>query len=263
MKSTYYKVIVILVLSVFIFGCSSKMVIRQEEIKNKHNILVVPFKAPPINIKSWGLGTFLLFGPLGTRIAEESTGNERKNIADVLNEQLIGWNPTDIVAQECAGLIQESSLLQVQNITIADIRELPGAEKLRSKEPKVFTAKLGGIATTLAGKWMNAVGQWFKKSKSTIQYKHEYPQVNADMALEAAYWYLAIEKGTKLIVQINLKLIDTFTGEKIAASASFNTIKISPVGERQDFLTFKKDFRAGINKVCSKVLEDMGIIPKS
>jgi hypothetical protein len=53
MKRTYYKVIVIFMISILISGCLYKSV-PKEIVKIQHNLTIVPFKAAPIKMISWG-----------------------------------------------------------------------------------------------------------------------------------------------------------------------------------------------------------------
>ena len=79
MKSTHRKVIVILVFSLLISGCSYKLSIRPEEAKTKHTILVVPFKTAPFAICPFGIGG--LFAIMGAAIEQGVTLERRERVA--------------------------------------------------------------------------------------------------------------------------------------------------------------------------------------
>ena len=117
MKITRHKVILILLLSTLIFGCSYTKAIRQEEAKNKHNIIIVPFKAAPIKIHPYDIAA-AIFPLFGSTIVHEMTKGERETIADTLNKTHGQWNPSVIIARECSNLIKGSTILKTENVIL-------------------------------------------------------------------------------------------------------------------------------------------------
>jgi len=183
----------------------------------------------------------------------------RDKIAEMLNKAVGEWKPEDVIANECLTLIRQNSLIPVNDVSISGTHELPEAEDLRVEEPNIFTAKIGGVGTTLQGKWMNAAFRW-QKENGTIQYKKDYPNNNADWALETNFSYIRIEKGNKLEFGIVIKLVETSSGKTIATDASWVKIQITPINEVLKIKVFKEEFNESVNKLCSKILGDMGLI---
>ena len=243
--------------------------VKQEVTSVKHDVLLVPFKAPPIDITIMSVGSAVvgfLWGSVGDSVFESATADKREKIANTMNELLKDWCPTDVLAKECVNLIQQSSHFKVQNITIANFRELPGVEALRLKEPRLFTSKRGGVYTTLSFEWIKAATREWRAKNSTIQYKNEYPQVYADMALEASYMYIGYsveEEKIELWILIMLKLIDINSGKTIATGTSDNSqdpFEILQVDKIQNSEIFKEKFSARVKQECSKILGGMGIL---
>lgn len=263
MKSIYYKFATILVFTLLTSSCASyKASIRPDELKTRHDVLIVPFKAAPITVSKSGTGTFLLFGPIGRDIVEASYKEEREKIVDKLRKIHGQWNPSIVLAKECSNLIAKSSVIQVESTTIVKMRELPGAESLRQKESNVFTTKLReGIWTNIVVDWLNAGGQWFKKNSSPIQYKQDYSESNADWSLEVFSSYNQIREG-EIRSNVILKLFNISSREKIASSVAFDSFQISPIKEISDFKIFKREYRIAANQLCGKALSEMGLISK-
>ena len=243
--------------------------VKQEVTSVKHDVLLVPFKAPPIDITIMSFGRDVVgffWGCVGDSVFDSATVDKREKIANTMNELLKDWCPTDILAKECVNLIQQSSHFKVRNITIANFRELPGVEALRLKEPRLFNSKRGGVYTSLSFEWMKAAIREWRNGNSTIQYKNEYSQVNADMALEASYegiGYTIEEDKIKLRTFIMLKLIDINSGNTIAAGTSdwsLDSFEILQVDKIQNSQIFKEKFSARVKQECSKILGGMGIL---
>jgi hypothetical protein len=133
MKSTCYKIAVILVLGTLIFGCSPKMAIRRDNINTKHNILLVPFKAPPVAITGAGLGSFILAGYVGVALVDAATKEGREKVVDTLNENAGQWEPTRVIAEECSDLIKKDTPFQIESISIVDTREMPVSGDVRKR----------------------------------------------------------------------------------------------------------------------------------
>jgi len=258
MKSTYFKVIIILMLVISISGCYRKA-IRQEEVKNRHNLIIVPFKAPPVAIMSYGGGTVILFGVAGAAAVDGATKEGREKIVDILNRNSGQWEPSDVLAQECLGLIKNGTTFQIENISIVESRIMPGLESLQTKDSKVFTAEsqIYGFGSP----WMQAGGRMLRGSKSHIQYKEEYPQSSADWALEVFSSYIYIRKMKKIEFNVGLKLVETSSRKKISFKDTYDTFAISLSKDISNFKLFEDEFRSAARQMCSVVLSKMGLIP--
>ncbi len=254
MKPTCFKVIIILILVILISGCTKA--IRLEEAKNRHNLIIVPFKASPVQIRSWGAGTVLLGGVVGAALVDGATKEGREKVVNTLNEISGQWDPSVVIAQECLSLINKYSTLQIEKVTIVDAREMPGTETMRLKEPKIFTS------TSVHGLkgWTDAGSRFIRKSKSPIQYRQDYPQSGADFALEVFSSMIHIIKMKKIQFNVILKLVDTSSSEKIALNWEYATFPISLGKDLSDFKTFEDEFRNASRELCSKTLNKIGLI---
>lgn len=251
MKITRHKVILILLISTLTFGCSYTKAIRQEEAKNKHNIIIVPFKASPIKIQPDMRVAAIpgcispILAPVGPMIAYETTKEERGKIAETLNKIHGQWNPSDIIARECFNLIKGSTILKTENVILVDVREFPFAEAWRLEQPQVCTAEGGRVET----RWWYAADSWWKKDKSTIQYKEDYPQSNADWALEVGSSHIQIVDKELLRFNVFLKLFNTRSGEKIASIvAREDSFPISLAKSLDNFKAFEEQFSIATKK---------------
>lgn len=259
MKPTYYKIIMVLTLCLLTIGCYKK-VIRQEEVKIKHNIIMVPFKAPPVAIIGYGAETVLLGGVVGAAMMDGATKVKREKIVDILNDIRGQWEPNIVLAEECSDLIKKNTNLQIENISIVESRLMPGVENVQTIDSKVFTAEsqIYGFGSP----WMQSASRMVRKSKTHIQYKLEYPQSNADWALEVFSAYIHISKMKKIEFNLYLKLVDTSSGEKVALDFAYDNFSISLGKDVSDFRLFEEEFRSAARQLCSKLLRRMGLIPK-
>ena len=255
MRSTHFKFIVILTVGLLISGCYFKSV-PKEEARVTHNLLIVPFKASPIQFRSWGSGTYLLVGLIGTTIVDETTKQGREKVVNLLNEAAGQWDPSVVVAQECLSLINGYSALRIEKVTIVDAREMPGEETMRLKEPRLFSS----TPTSGAREWLGAGARFIKKSKSLIQYSQEYPQSGADLALELFICYIDIVKMNKIELGVIAKLVDTSSGKKIALSVHDGSFPISLGKDLSNFKRFEDEFRNGSRESCRQALRKMGLI---
>jgi hypothetical protein len=255
MRSTYFKFIVILTVSLLIPGCYFKSV-PKEEGRVTHNLLIVPFKAPPIHFRSWGSGTVLMGGVIGTAVVDETTKGGREKVVNMLNEAAGQWDPSVVVAQECLSLINGYSALQIEKVAIVDARDMPGTETKRLKEPRLFTS----TPVSGGGEWTMEGARFIKKSKSLIQYSQEYPQSGADLALELFPCHIHIIRMKKIELMFISKLVDTSSGKKIALSAHDDSFPISLEKDLSNFKGFEDEFRNASRELCSKTLKKMGLI---
>jgi hypothetical protein len=257
MKSPCYKVIVILVLGTLIFGCSPKMAIRQEDIKTKHNILLVPFKAPPVAITGFGAGTVILGGIVGAALVDAGTKEGREKVVDTLNKSSGQWEPIRVIAEECLDLIKKDTPFQIESISIVETRVMPGLENVQTKESKVFTAE--SIIHAAGSPWMRA-GNKMLKNSNYLQYRKEYPESSAGWALEVFSTNMVMWKMKKMEFNVFLKLVEISSGEKIALDYTYDTFGMSLPKDVQNFRLFEDEFRSAARQLCGRVLGKMGLI---
>ncbi len=255
------KVIAILLLCTLIPGCYLRSV-PKEELRTKHNIMIVPFRAPPVAVIGHGTGAVLLGGVVGTAVMESTTKAKREQIADELNEIRGQWEANIVLAEECSDLIKKSTNLQVENIFIVESRAMPGFENEGAMGSKIFTAEplVYGLGSPSMQLWMRSAAQMQRNSRSHIQYKQEYAQIGADWALEVFTSYIQILRMKTIKIQLYLKLVETSSGKRVAVYTAADKF---PVFVGQDFLNFKlfeEEYRSAARQLCTRLLGKMGLI---
>jgi hypothetical protein len=261
MKRNCYLFTFILSVCFIVASCSSyKSSIKPEDIQGKHDIIIIPYKAAPITVAEKP-GVAMLFGLIGGAIQGLGGNSDREKFVDYMEKIRGTWEPSMIIAEECAKAIKSKSGRAFEINLVDNVREIPGAEKLRILEQRVFTArdKGTGFSRSYIGNWMDVGSDWLKKDSSNIVYKQEYPQNKADISLEA-FASCFIMKEDELLAGVMLKLINTNTGQKIAAVTSYDSFKITPIKEQSDFDKFKSEFQYSMGQLCSKALGEMGLI---
>ena len=267
MKNKNLIIVLISTYAVFAYSCSTTRFpakLQPAETMNKQNILIIPFKAPPIliynRVHSWRTNPMvnllgLLYIPIRYTV-DEITQGKREKTAEMLNKTIGEWRPENVLAQECSTLICEYS--QIKNLKIANTREMPGTEAIREEEPKVFSAK-SGFGTTLQQKWGNALNSWLKKN-STIKYRQDYPQFDDDWVLEAGFSGITIVKSKNVELGIVVRLVDISSNKKVEVGFAGEIFIIKPINDISSFELFKEDFRKSTKKLCHKILSDMELI---
>jgi len=189
-----------------------------------------------------------------------ATKVKRGGIVDLLNEIRGQWEPNIILAEKCSDLIKKNTNLQIENVSIIESRLMPGVENVQTIDSKVFTAEpqIYGFGSP----WMQSGNRMLRKSKSHIQYKQEYPQGNADWALEVFSTYIHIRKMKKIEFNVFLKLVDTSSGEKVALEFAYDNFSISLGKDVSNFKLFEEEFRSAARQLSSKLLRGMGLILK-
>lgn len=243
-----------------LLSCSHKADVRPEARKIKQDILIIPYKSAPIQIQSSTLAAELLFGIGGQHTVRAAAQEEGKNKTSSLRESKAEWNPSKITADECSNILKNNSKVPVEIATIAEVRELPEIDSLRSKEPGVYkTAKFFGAEYTDISYQMSA---WLKKDAPTLNYKQEYPKITADWALEITNSFFFM-KEESMMFNVMLKIFDIHSGKLIATGATADQFKITPLAKKPDFPVFEREFRNAAQKMCGDVLDEMGLINES
>ncbi len=254
MKSHFNKVLTLFICIIFLFSCSYKTSIRPEELKTNHNVMVIPFKTPPVLLESCGLGTALLFGAVGVIAVNAATSDARANTAEMLDRIRGEWDPTNVTSHECLNLLKNSSVIRLENVVITEVHNLC-TEYIEKKEPKYFTEKTG-----IYFDWFNCAFKWLKNDIPAIQYRIEYLEMKCDWALEVTSTSIIIRKGTTLDFSVIVKLFNTRSGEKIVIGYAHDTFDISEIKEASDFKLFEEQFRNATKQLCGKTLTEMGLI---
>ncbi len=243
-----------------LISCSHKADVRPEERKTKQDILLIPYKSAPIQIQSSTLAAELLFGVGGQQVIRAGAREEGKKKSSALREGKAAWNPSKITADECSNILKNKSKVPVEVAAIAEVRELPEVDALRSKEPGVYqTAKFFGAEYTDISYQMSA---WLKKDTPTLNYRQEYPKITADWALEITNSFFFM-KEESMMFNVMLKIFDIQSGKLIATGATADQFKITPLAKKPDFPVFEKEFRNAARKMCVDVLDEMGLINES
>ncbi len=161
-----------------------------------------------------------------------------------------------VTANECANIIKNSSKVAIESIIIADIRELPGIEKLRLKEPRLFITETFFPVSRDFSIFMR---DWVKTDTQTIKYKQENPQMKADWAIEISNSWLDLQEES-VTLDVIIKIFNTISGKLIAKGWEQNIYKISPMKESAEFQVFDKEFRDAAKILCSQIFGQMGLI---
>jgi hypothetical protein len=243
----------IIILCSFIFtSCSHTVTVRKELLEQKHNVIAIPYKSAPIQITNdLPIAVSALLGPLSVVAADISSNSERENKASSLNKNQNDWNPSVASANECVNIIKEKSRIPISNIIVEKMRELPGGEKLRIEEPNIFIKQ----KTTFYGvtDFAYLMSDWIKSENPTLNYKIEYPDSNADLALEVSNSIIQINKE-EMAFNIIIKIFDTNSGKLVSNAFTVERVKISTINNASDLEIFKKDFSDAARSVCNQTL---------
>lgn len=262
-KNLYCKFIILLC-SVFLISCTTKN-IRQEELIKPHDLLVIPYKAAPINIRTMHFGRVLALAltiqpHLAYDIEKVTTKTDVEKIAEILEKMRGEWNPSTALANECSGVIKNNRKVQINTITITNPRELPGAEDLRLADPNVFSKTYKKDDENIH--WARLSGsKWLPNDSPTIPYKQEYPQNTADWALEIFIPIIGF-RNESLAILLAIKMFNINTGEKIATAEALGTFDITPIKDESGFKQFEKEFGVAAKQLCGSALNKIGLISR-
>lgn len=251
-----FNYLTIILLSCFILtSCSYKVTMRPEELKSKNNnMLIIPYKSAPIRITTYSeVATTIMTGAIGMLTYRAATKEDREQRLLFLNTNAGEWNPSITSANECANLIKKSSNVPIKNITIAIMRELPGTEKYRLDEPRVF-------ADAVPYSLWRLLYDWVVEKEPTLKYKQEYSTSDNDLVLEIVISQFNMLDNKSMYININLKLFNANSGELLASWLKRDSFDILPIVKDSDFPVFKSEVSNAINILCSQALYDMGLI---
>lgn len=254
MRRNIYIVFILIMSILLLTACVSSKSIRSEDLKTTHDLLIIPYKTAPIYVSSVNPAVGIAF-PLFAVGAEYAAKGDKEKFIEFMDEIKGDWNPSAAIAKECSALIKNNRKVQINNIAIANVHELPGTEKLRVAEPRVFTSKDSIISWRLLG-----IRDWLPNDLPTIQYKQEYPQNQADWALEI-FSSMMVIRDESIYFDIIIKIFNTDTGEKIAAifypGSGYNR---SPIKDKSGFKKFEEEFGYAAKQTCGGALNKIGLI---
>jgi len=236
----------------FITGCSHS--ISKDELKNKHNLIVIPYKGIPIKVEAKFAGTANAVDVIAGVILQAATSDARLADANYLNSISGSWYPSVATAEECLKTLQKMSNIQITSSSISDISVLPGYDERNPEWQKTFSHK------DESGDWSwNSIFRNFRSSNdSLIKYKTAHTAVDADWALEL-YNFSNGFKNDEIYIGLVVKLSNVETNEILATNWMFaKWYDIPELNDKIDFKVFDKDFRDVAQKACSKMLSGMG-----
>ena len=238
-------------------ACSyGRVTIEPENLRGKHNILVIPYKAPPVKVEAnHTLAVALLTGIGGALIHQYATADSRSIIADNLTKVAGIWNPSIAASEECLDVLKKQSKIQISNTTIGIVSELPKADKFRLNEPRTFTETEAWHST----EWNIALMDFRDQNLSLVYYNKAHPDYKNDLTLEVFSHNMQFTDND-FRLGITLKLSSTNTATKLALGNSFQLHDIPTLPEGYDFKAFETVFRTTSKEACKIALRDMGLI---
>lgn len=255
MKKKLFITTSLLLISLFIFGCTMHR-IPEQELNKTHNLIIVPFRGTPAMIVT-NTGVLSIISPVIYAGVEKISRGSKQQIVTLLNDNFGHWEPSLVIAQECSNLIKNSQSTKIKNIAIINSRESHHSEELRKKDTGRFSAKERSIH-----KWISVGKKWLKSDYNESFYKKIAQNSNADWALEIFISVLSIHKN-KTTLSTPMKLINIKSGKVITSIGSLESefsFKTSFKLEKvSDFNLYIKDFRNGAKQTCSKILSKAGL----
>lgn len=248
------KLFVILAASlcmIFLISCSDRQYIRSEELKKSHDILIIPYKSAPVRILS---GSYLV-SPLATALLSVSMRGSNEEYKGIMEKMRGDWNPSIVMVKACEDLIKSDGKVQISKMEIANIRELPGLEDLRSSDPNIFSTSMNNIP------WMQFVRKWAANDSPSIQYKQEYPQNKSDWVMETYMQNITINPlRESMQLMVVIKIFNINTGEKIALDYDWDSFDMTIIKDESGFKKFEEEFGVAAKKLCGRTLGKTGLI---
>ncbi len=264
MTNRISKIVLLVFFCTITTACSvasfGKATISQDELKTTHNITVIPYKSSPIKIEANGVGVLVPFSTLINAANQAATSNERGRLAANFNNDAGGaWNPSLTTAEECIKVFKNSSKVTIVNSSIGELSEIPGADRLRKEDPRIFTETNSYWSSDWESIWRDFRDTDF----SLIEYKKNHPQINSDWYLEIFDFGLYFKKNY-IRLGLMMKLNNTSSNEKISigwtgygwGGTKYN---IPELQEGFNFKDFQQRFRDVSRKACSEVLTLMSL----
>ncbi len=245
-----------ILLMAMVTGCSYRSAIPTSELKTNHSVLVIPYKGAPIYVASEVAGKLDVWvGLLAGGIAKVATADRRDEIAEYLNKESGTWDPSIVIAEECANVLSSSSKVKIISSQIAGINILPGYEDLPKENRVNFTHDDQGRA------WYNMCNKFVSSDQTLLNYKKINSIVNEDWALEIFSNMFSVFNESVLGVNFYAKLSNTRTNEILSVGWSIDKVyEVPEIQKGFDFKAFDKIFRESAQKTCRTIFQDMGLI---
>jgi len=238
-------------------ACSAgRVTLSQDQLKTIHNITVLPYKASPMKLDiSSGKGI-----PIAETLIVSSTLDDRgKSVAKLNNDAGGAWNPSLITAEECLKVLKKSSKVSVINSSIQELSEIPGADRVRKEDARIFTE----TNSYWSNDWDNIWKDFRVTNNSLIEYKKNHATINSDWFLEIFDFGLYF---TNDVIHLGLviKLNDSSSNKKVAVGWkgtgwSGYGYDIPEFQAGFKFIDFEQRFRDVSQTACSEVLKEMGL----
>lgn len=264
MTDTISKIVLLGFLCTIITACSvarfGKATISQDELKTSHNITVIPYKSSPILIASKTVSVLVPFSTIINAAKQSTTSNERgKLAANFNNDAGEAWNPSLITAEECIKVFKNSSKVSIVDSSIGELSEIPGADRLRKEDPRIFTETGSYWSSDWEGIWRDFRDTNFP----LIEYKKNHPQINSDWYLEIFDFGLYF-KNDYIRLGLMMKLNNASSNKKIAIGWTGygwggTKYDIPELQEGFNFKDFEQRFRDASQRACTEVLTLMNL----
>jgi hypothetical protein len=244
-------------------ACSTgKLSILPENIKGSNSILVIPYKASPVRIDVYNPRFGGIAGLVQSSIHRRATNTDRDKMADYLNEIRGDWDPTLATAEECLTMLRGETGIDIINSSMDNTHEIPGAELLRNKSSRLFTAN----ENYWNSGWDKVLDD-FKNSTNSFQiYKKEHPSIKEDWILEVVNFNSTMT-NEHIEFMLYMKLTNSSSGKILASGNCWNSSLIpSEKGydydiwkKGFDFIIWEKGFREVSKDACAYTLNKMGL----
>jgi hypothetical protein len=247
-------------LCVITTACSAgRVTLSQDELITTHNITVIPYKSSPIKIEPNAAGALVPFGTVINVAIMSDTSVERGKLAEYFNKAGGAWNPSLITAEECLKVLKQSSKVSIVNSSIGELSEIPGADRLRKEEPRIFTE----TNSYWSYGWDSIWKDFRDTNTSLLEYKKYHAEINSDWLLEIFDFGLYFTNDV-IHLGVMMKLNNSSSNKKVAVGwkgTGWNGYKydIPEFQKGFQFIDFEQRFRDVSQKACSEVLKEMGL----
>ena len=236
----------------FLNGCATNSAITHVN-KPDRSLVVVPVKGQPISVRSIHSSVVAGFGILGGQLERAATTSSSEALCARLNQDT-NFKGERILAEECAKLLQSSPKVAFHDVTVHPLdAAMPGVKDMEASEQQRFKVNCPNIF-----KWTSNASDW-KKGPPVVT---SLPATSQHAVfLEVTFMMVVLNHNNKIDPAIiNVRLIDSETGEMLGFSSSAETYKITAVTGDSDLATFESDFRKCMNESARKMLGDLNLL---
>jgi hypothetical protein len=247
---------------ILLTGCVHNKGLKASKIAGR-DARVVPVRSQPIivineNLALVAVGT--LVGGLGGAIAataanQGATADKRATLTGRLNDDGSAFNPERILAEECLKLLQASSRVKFQSLTLhSEPLDLPGRAELIRDETQPFKAK-----DSKAFDWHMRARDWLKTPPAP-EYAQAISQGQPVVTVEALFPSVLLINANTFEMAVAIRVVDSAQGRIIGSRYSMVRKKIRPISADSDFDFFVADFRSCASEASRECLKQLNLL---